>query len=141
MLAKLYGHPSRVKGKAFTSGLRKECTRAHAVGPNNEPPPIHVHVDYTDEWIRHVILNGLYDDEIRRDVFSQNNLDSMNSNNLVTMIDRKETARDATMSASASAISQYRKNVRISRTENREDVKKKSRFQPKRELPHLLYSD
>ena len=40
-----------------------------------------VYVDYTNEMIRHVILNGLYDDEIRRDVFVHSNLESMDIGN------------------------------------------------------------
>ena len=72
---------SRVKGKAVTCGLRKECTHVHGAGANGQVPQ-HVYVDYTDEWIRHVILNGLHDDEIRRDIFGQSNLDTMNLDDL-----------------------------------------------------------
>ena len=99
---------SRVKGKAITCGLRKECTHVHANGTNNTPPQ-HVYVDFTDEWIKHVILIGLYDDEIRRDVFGQSNLDTMGINDLVVLIENKETARDAaSTSSSTGSVSQYR---------------------------------
>ena len=54
------------------------------------------YVDYTDEMIRHVLLNGLYDDAIRRDVFSEANLDSMLVNELVSLVEGKELAIDAT---------------------------------------------
>ena len=62
---------SRVKGKAITCDLQKECTWPHAAGPNGVPAPAHVHVNFTDEWIRHVILNGLCDDEIKRDILAR----------------------------------------------------------------------
>ena len=68
-----------------------------------------MYVDYTDEMIRHVILNGLYDDDIRRDVFSEANLDSMLVNDLVSLVEGKELARDATKLPSAAGISQFKK--------------------------------
>ena len=101
---------SRVKGKAVTCSLQKECSHPHANDVNNQPPPDHVLVDFTDEWIRHVILNGMYDDEIRRDVFGHHNLDTLDVNSLVTLIEGKETARDATREASNNAFSQQRRH-------------------------------
>ena len=109
---------SRVKGKAITCGLRKKCTHVHGNGPNNTPPPQHVYVDFTDEWIKHVMLIGLYDDEIRRDIFGQNDLDNMGINDLVVLIENKETARDAASTSSATgAVSLY------------QTAKKKKQFQ------------
>ena len=58
--------------------------------------------------IRHVILNGLYDDDIRRDIFSEAELDTMLVTDLVSMIEGKELARDATRLPSADAISQFK---------------------------------
>ena len=68
---------SRVKGKAINCGFRVECTHAHAAPAGQNVPPEHVFVNYTDEMLRHVILNGLYDDDIRCDVFSTSELDGM----------------------------------------------------------------
>ena len=59
--------------------------------------------------IRHVILNGLYDDDNRRDIFSEAALDTMIINNLVAMLEGKELARDATRVPSVSAVSQFKK--------------------------------
>ena len=59
---------SLVKAKAITCSLQKECTHRHANDVNDQPPPAHLMVDSTDEWIRHVLLNGIYDEEIKRDV-------------------------------------------------------------------------
>ena len=72
-------------------------------------PNGNLYVDYTDEMIRHVILNGLYDDDIRRDVFSHANVDSMLVNDLVSVIEGKGLAKDATQLPSNSAISQHKK--------------------------------
>ena len=44
--------------------------------------------------VRHV--NLIYDDETQRDVFSSDRIDVMEANELITLIESKETARDAT---------------------------------------------
>ena len=62
---------SRVKGKVVTCRSAVECTHAHRAANDQTEPPSHVYVDYMNEMIRHVILNGLHDDDIRRDVFGQ----------------------------------------------------------------------
>ena len=61
--------------------------------------------------LRHVILNGLYDDEIRRDIFGQKDLETMTVSDLISLIEGKETAREATTCPSANALSQFRKGV------------------------------
>ena len=113
---------SRVKGKAITCTLHRRCTHPHAAGADGRPPPDPVLVDFTDEWIRHVLLNGMYDDEIRRDVFGHHDLDTLDINALVTLIEGKETARDATRGASNNALSTHRRsNQERSNRENRDD--------------------
>ena len=77
---------SRVMGKAITCNFKIKCTHEH-VNAGNE-----VYVDYTKEMIRHVILNGLYDDDIRRDVFGHQNLETMAVSDLISLIEGKETA-------------------------------------------------
>ena len=94
---------SRLNAKAVTCRFKVECTHAHADGA-----PARVFVDYTSEMIRHVVLNGLYDDEIRRDIFGHCDLDDMNATNLITLIESKETARDATSHNANNAVSQYK---------------------------------
>ena len=75
--------------------------------------------------IRHVILTGIYDEEIRRDVYGQVNLDNMDVAQLISLIEGKETARDATSSSgSASAISLHKRKQREARTV---DVDKKAK--------------
>ena len=100
----------RVKGKAITCRLQKECTHPH-VDSNGQPTTAHILVDFSDEWIRHIILNGMYDDEIRRDVFGHSNLDKMDIDSLITLIEGKETARNATSASSVNSVSQYKRGV------------------------------
>ena len=94
---------SRIMGKAITCNFKIKCTHEHSTAGTN------VLIDYTNEMIRHVILNGLYDDEIRRDIFGQRDLETMSVSDLISLIEGKETAREATTCPSANAFSQYRK--------------------------------
>ena len=68
-------------------------------------------IDYTNEMVRHMILNGFYDDEIQHDIFGQKDLETMTVSDLISLIEGKETAREATTCQSANALSQFRKGV------------------------------
>ena len=48
-------------------------------------------------------------DDIKRNIFSEANLDSVLFNDLVSVIEGKDLARDATQLPNASSISQFRK--------------------------------
>ena len=48
----------RIRGKAVTCKFKVQCPHTHTA------PAGQVYVDYTDEMIRHVILNGIYDDDM-----------------------------------------------------------------------------
>ena len=87
---------SKVKSKAITCRFKKVCSHPHAPLQVNGIAPAHVEVDYTNEMIKHVILNGLYDEEIRRDIFGNNRIDDMDVTELITLIESKETTRDNT---------------------------------------------
>lgn len=102
---------SRVKAKARTCHFKTNCIHPHAPLHEGEDPPARVEVDYSNEMIRHVVLNGLYDDDIRRDIFGNERIDVVEVDELISIIEGKETARDAT-SSSASALSLYRRNKR-----------------------------
>ena len=94
---------SRVRGKALSCKFQLQCTEPHTV--DDQP----VYVNYTNEIIRHVIVAGLYDDEIRRDIFGLNNLENMLVADLVTIVEGKEIAREATRDQSVAAISQFKR--------------------------------
>ena len=104
---------SKVKSKAITCRFKKVCSHPHAPLQPGGVVPNAIEVDYTNEMIRHVILSGLYDEEIRRDIFGNDRIDDMEVTELVTLIEGKETARDATNTdTSNSAISQYKRHQR-----------------------------
>ena len=65
-------------------------------------------VNYTNEIIRHVKIAGLYDDEVRRDIYSQINVEGMKLKDLVQLIEAKETAIDALQNVSVGAMSQFK---------------------------------
>ena len=102
---------SKVKAKAMTCHFKKRCTHPHRPIQVGGVDPIHVDVDYTNEMIRHVIMNGIYDEEIRREIFGDARIDEMEVGELVTLIENKETARDATK-LTTSSLSQYRRQSR-----------------------------
>ena len=60
---------SRVKSKATTCYFKVACRHPHAPDADGQPVGI-MDVDYTCEMIRHVVLNGIYDDEIKREIFT-----------------------------------------------------------------------
>ena len=98
---------SKVKSKAVTCGFKKLCAHPHAPLQEGGAAPGDIQVDYTNEMIKHVILNGLYDEEIRREIFGNARIDDMEVTELITLIESKETARDATNGASNNALSNY----------------------------------
>ncbi len=97
---KIRTYHSRLKAQAAICRFKVKCPHEH----END-----VLVDYTNEMIHHVLLNGLYDDEIKTDISSLNGLDTMSVSDLVSTIEAKETARDAVAAQSNNAITQYRR--------------------------------
>ena len=66
-------------------------------------------VDYTDNVIRDVLLNGIYDLDIRRDVLGTRDIITTSVNDVVALVEGKEMARNALPSSSQSAISTFRR--------------------------------
>ena len=52
-------------------------------------------VDYSLEVVRDVLLSGIYDQDIKRDVLGDSTLESKTLNELVRFVDNKKAARDA----------------------------------------------
>ena len=93
---------SRVTGKATTCRFRVACNHVHV-------PAGATLVDYTPQMIRHVLLNGMYDSDIQREIFSIGDLDTLSNNDVIARIEAKETAREATSGQSTNAITQYKR--------------------------------
>ena len=92
---------ARVRGKAeisnFTTKVSCKCGETCSV-------------DYTEEVIRDVLLSGLADMEIRREALSISEMNDKSINKIISIIESKEMARNATPSASSlSAMSTYKK--------------------------------
>ena len=98
---------SRVGGKAINCKFQVECTEPHVDTTQDR----HFYVSYSNE-IRHVILAGLSDTEVGRDVFRYEHLDTMSVNDLIVLIEGKEMARDATVvgQPSVNIVSQFKKS-------------------------------
>ena len=91
---------ARVQGKAetcaFTTTVKCQCDKT-------------VQVDYTTESVRDVLLAGIADLDIRREALSNIKSQTMSINEVISFVESREMARNATPSASMSAISSFRK--------------------------------
>ena len=89
---------AKVRGKAETCSYTASCTCGASV-------------DYTDhvirDVIRDVILNGLYDTDIRREVLGIAGILETPINEIIALVESKEMARNALPSPSLSAISSF----------------------------------
>ena len=90
---------ARVRGKAETCGF---ITSAPC--PCGESVPC----DYTEEVIRDVILAGLADLDIRREALSTADIQDKKINEVISIIESREMARNATPTSSMAAMSSYR---------------------------------
>ena len=115
---------SRVRGKAVTCRFQLECKEAHVGAEPNR----HVYVNYTNDIIRHVLIAGLYDGDIKRDVFGLVDVDKMALNNLVSFTEGKEVTREATMMPNVNSMSQPHVQLHVTTTcattEDRDNSKK-----------------
>ena len=85
---------AKVRGKAETCSYTASCTCGASV-------------DYTDHVIRDVILNGLYDTDIRREVLGIAGILETPINEIIALVESKEMARNALPSPSLSAVSSF----------------------------------
>ena len=65
-------------------------------------------VNYTDHVIRDVLVNGMYDPDIRREILSQENLPKTSINDVIALVETREMARNA-LPSSVSAISSFQR--------------------------------
>ena len=70
-------------------------------------------VDYTNHIIRDVLIAGIYDADIRREIMGVEHIIDMPVNGVVSMVEKREMARNAnSFTANASALSSYRQKVK-----------------------------
>ena len=110
---------ARVKGKADTCAYTVDCTHVDCGRK----------IDYTHEVIKDMLVTGLSDPEIRRDVLGWQDLDTKTALETVTFIENKEMARNALLhcnsGATMNALSHYRKQSRDPEKETKDEIKDK----------------
>ena len=83
---------ARVKGKAQVCAFSKQCT---ADGCDQI-------VDYTEDIVKYVVISGIVDEDIKKDVLGHADLDTRSLNDTISLIENKEMAvRAMTTSISA----------------------------------------
>ena len=87
---------ARVRGKAETCAFITKCE----CGKN---------VDYTDHVIRDVLLNGISDPDIRREVLGTEDVLKTPVNDVIALVENKEMARNALPSSTLSAVSSFKR--------------------------------
>ena len=66
-------------------------------------------VDYADKIISDVLISGIYDVEIRREILGIDGVTDRSVNDVISLVEKREMARDANMvSIDSSAISAYK---------------------------------
>ena len=87
---------SRVRGKAETceyeTSVVCQCTTVNSV-------------NFTDHIMRDVLLAGIYDADIRREMYGIDKILEQSINDVIATVEKKEMARDAHSAASASSMS------------------------------------
>lgn len=86
---------ARVRGKAETCEFSSKCE----CGKN---------VDYTPHMSRDVLLNGTADPDIRREILGTKNITQSPVNEVISLVESKEKARNALPSSRVSAVSSFR---------------------------------
>ena len=95
---------SKIQGKAATCDFKIKCKEPCCSDSSNL-------VDFTAVVVKYVLVNGLADIDIRREVLGWKSLDFSSLVDTVAFIEQKEMARDAFKGEAATIKSGYRKQV------------------------------
>ena len=76
---------AKVKGKAQICAFTKKCS---ATGCTQE-------IDYTDDIVKYVVISGISDEEIKKDILGHADLDTRSLNDTISLIENKEMAARA----------------------------------------------
>ena len=87
---------ARVRGKAETCAFTAKCSCGNDV-------------DYTDMVIRDVLLSGIADCDIKREVLGWDKILQKTVNEVIAIVENKEMARNALPSSTMSAVSTFRR--------------------------------
>ena len=99
---------AKLKGKSATCRYSNKCSLATCTQLN----------DFTDIVVKDVLVAGLVDEDIKKDVLGWSELDSKDVNETVAFIESKEMARDALSHQKpvTAALSQYKKGKTLANT-------------------------
>ena len=98
-------YAAKIQGKATTCAFIKKCSSATCTSEN----------EYSEVITKYILINGLEDEEIKRETLGWNDLDSSNFSETIFHIEEKEMARDAMKMISSSRInSENQKSTAIS---------------------------
>lgn len=98
---------AKVKGKAQTCAFHKECTRASCTQV----------VDYTPDIVKYVVLSGIVDEDIKKEVLGTPDLDNMTLNDTISLIENKEMASRAITQADSTVLNLTHNNAISSSTQ------------------------
>ena len=87
---------ARVRGKADTCAFTIDCTCG-------------LKINYTDHMIRDTLLNGIADDEIRREILGGADILTRAVNEIVALVESKEMARNAVPPTEVTSVSAVRR--------------------------------
>lgn len=91
---------SKVKGKAATCSYSVDCSSGTCTQV----------IDFTNIMVKDVIIAGLADEDVKKDVLGWSDLDDRSLEETITFIEAKEMARDALNKGSiAAGLSSYKK--------------------------------
>ena len=99
---------ARVRGKAETCAYTVRCACA-------------VSVDFTEIIVRDVLIAGIADTDIRREILGIGNILEQTVNNVITLVESKEMARNALPSSTA-GISSFKRGLFVSPQSGRGQV-------------------
>lgn len=91
---------ARVRGKAETCAFKARCTCGNDV-------------DYTDHSICDVLLSGISDLDIRREVLGTKQILQIPVNDVIALVESKEMACNALPPSSLSAVSSFRRQQKV----------------------------
>ena len=90
---------ARVRRKAGTCSFSTDCSCG-------------VNVDYTDHAIRDTLLNGIVDEDIRRDLLGTADILTSPINTVIALVETKEIARNAVPSTDIASVSTFKRSIR-----------------------------
>ena len=109
---------ANVRAAAATCAYNVQCT--HACCATKAP------VDYTSMVVKDILIAGIEDSEIRKDVLCISDIDSKTDKDIVKFVEEKEIARNALQSStSTAALSSYKKSQKAADTNADNSTKKK----------------